>query len=441
MKKSVYLKVFVFVLVICVSIAVGWYFFTRYSSQSRASQDSARVSYDQDALPTGEGEEADITVQIQTPQGVSAFNIVLESPNGMVFGSVGESIQTVPPDKADDFSKILTFTSDDKQTAKVSYAVISGSDSDLAKIVSIPIEVINTGGGDGQLTVATTESEVSGPEGVRYAIESDNAPSSDSGDSEAPITSSPSERSVSPSAQNEGSPRITEADSEQTPQNSDNETGELENNNRNIGDTQPEQEELESDPTPVADNGPVRIIVAARFQGVQNQTIIDRDPLPAVITVAEPDGEEFVSNTSFEHQANGIWEATASFSDDVVDVPVQIYIKGGKHIQRKVCEATPTEETGGDYSCAEETVTLTEGTNNLDLTGIVLFAGDVTSVSGKQDGLIDSTDLAFIRNNLGSEESRIVTQGDLNMDGRIDTQDYGLISASLSQLPSNTDED
>ncbi len=109
-----------------------------------------------------------------------------------------------------------------------------------------------------------------------------------------------------------------------------------------------------------------------------------------------------------------------------------IYLKGPKHLQKRICDAVPTETAGGYYHCNYDNIPLTQGVNTLDFTGILLLAGDLPITNGHQNGVIDSEDTSYIRQNFGQTDSTILTNADLNLDGVIDTQDYSLVIAALS---------
>src|SRR5690606_6089514 len=102
-------------------------------------------------------------------------------------------------------------------------------------------------------------------------------------------------------------------------------------------------------------------------------------------------------------------------------------IKGSKHLAKKICTNTPSEQLGGTYRCDEPTMNLQEGNNDLNFTGIILLGGDLP----QQDGLINALDFAFIRQNLGSQDPQNLIRGDLNLDGIIDTQDHTIIKTAL----------
>ena len=128
-----------------------------------------------------------------------------------------------------------------------------------------------------------------------------------------------------------------------------------------------------------------------------------------------------------------IWEGTVNLPAQVT--PGQKYyllIKGPKHIQKKICDNTPSETTDGSYRCqGERTITFSSGQNNLDFSKIYLLAGDLP-VNGAQDGVVDSLDTSYIRNNLGKTDPTVVSIADLNLDGKVDTQDWSMVLYALS---------
>jgi hypothetical protein len=73
----------------------------------------------------------------------------------------------------------------------------------------------------------------------------------------------------------------------------------------------------------------------------------------------------------------------------------------------------------------------------LDFSKIYLLGGDLP-VNGLQDGVVDSLDTSYIRNNLGKTDADVISIADINLDGRIDTQDW---SAVIYALSVKTDEE
>jgi hypothetical protein len=128
----------------------------------------------------------------------------------------------------------------------------------------------------------------------------------------------------------------------------------------------------------------------------------------------------------------GEWSGKADFENISSGGGYKIYIKGPKHIQKKICDAAPKEDKGGTYHCGEGSITIAAGTNTFDLSKIINLAGDLPEAGGKQNGIVDAYDTTFVRTNLGSTDAAKVAIGDLNYDGIIDTQDYSMILQALS---------
>jgi len=145
------------------------------------------------------------------------------------------------------------------------------------------------------------------------------------------------------------------------------------------------------------------------------------------------DGDFNLTNNRNSNTDALIWEGTVNLPAQVT--PGQKYyllIKGPKHIQKKICDNDPSETTGGSYRCqANHAITLSAGQNDLDFSKVYLLAGDLP-VSGAQDGVVDSLDTSYIRNNLGKTDATTVSIADLNLDGKIDTQDWSMVIYALS---------
>ncbi len=128
----------------------------------------------------------------------------------------------------------------------------------------------------------------------------------------------------------------------------------------------------------------------------------------------------------------GIWSGTAPFKGVPTGGGYRLYVKGPKHIQKKICDNAPTESTQGTYRCSDGKIVLAAGDNAVDLSKIIMLAGDLPQADGKQNGIIDAYDTTFIRQNLGSSVAGKTNIGDLNYDGIIDSQDYSIVLQSLS---------
>ncbi len=184
-------------------------------------------------------------------------------------------------------------------------------------------------------------------------------------------------------------------------------------------------------PTPTAGAGnliSVTLNLQLVFQGIIFQPAATDRMNVAVslagggLSQAKKEIVEFISDE------NGVWLGTASFSNIPQGNDYYILVKGEKHVQKKVCDINPSETSPGTYRCSFGKIFLQSGTVNFDFSGIKLLSGDLPD----QDGIIDSYDISFIRNNLGNSDEEVLTIGDLNLDARVDTQDYSLLIASLS---------
>ena len=131
---------------------------------------------------------------------------------------------------------------------------------------------------------------------------------------------------------------------------------------------------------------------------------------------------------------NLIWSGSTTFSNIVVGPSTKytVFVKVGKHLQKRVCAFAPSETSGGTYNCSESNMPITAGTNNLDFSGILMLVGDLPSSTGEQNGVVDSYDISYVLNHLGSTVESELGIGDLNFDGVIDTQDRSLIIQSLN---------
>jgi hypothetical protein len=134
---------------------------------------------------------------------------------------------------------------------------------------------------------------------------------------------------------------------------------------------------------------------------------------------------------SFTVNDAGEWSGKADFDSIPTGGGYRVYIKGPKHIAKKICDSAPTETKGGAYHCGDGKITLKAGTNSLDFSKIIQLGGDLPE-GGKQNGIIDAYDTTFVRTNLGSVDAAKTAIGDINLDGGIDTQDYSIILQSLS---------
>ncbi|MBP9690783.1 hypothetical protein KBD81_01745 [Candidatus Woesebacteria bacterium] len=170
------------------------------------------------------------------------------------------------------------------------------------------------------------------------------------------------------------------------------------------------------------------LIFKATFQGIIDTP---RGPTKRIIAAVKISGSSGGSQTfsiPFEAQAGGVWQATQQVKGISNLEKFTITLKGSKHLSKTICSARPVETVGGTYQCnGEEGFEIVTGDNQIDLTNIVLLAGDLP----KQNGVVDSADIVYIRENFGNTNSDVLSRGDLNMDGIVDTQDYAMVLAAL----------
>jgi len=200
--------------------------------------------------------------------------------------------------------------------------------------------------------------------------------------------------------------------------------------------------------TPTQPPGSVSLNLKLKFQGVMKEpSNANQRKMKVRIKVAGGNLSSPVSvDADFTLTNNRNSDTDALIWEGIVNLPAQVtpgqnyylLIKGPKHIQKKICDNTPSETTGGSYRCqANHAITLSSGQNNFDFSKIYLLVGDL-SVNRLQDGVVDSLDTSYIRNNLGKTDADVISIADLNLDGRIDTQDW---SAVIYALSVKTDEE
>lgn len=189
-------------------------------------------------------------------------------------------------------------------------------------------------------------------------------------------------------------------------------------------------------PTSPPPDGDISVIIRLKFQGVQQANNANMR-IPVKITVAggvlpRPISKtiDFQPDTGFR---NGVWVGTLDMS---VNAPpaggaypsYKMFIKGPKHLQKRICWNYPEETFPGTYRCGDEAfIYLDQEFNEVDLTRIIQLVGDLD-----QDGVVTSADISRIANNLGSTDPAVVAKADVNFDGVVNALDYSLLIASLS---------
>ncbi len=180
----------------------------------------------------------------------------------------------------------------------------------------------------------------------------------------------------------------------------------------------------------------VTLNLTLSFQGIKQAPASGENFMDVLVTLAGgPQGQSIASTGTFAANSSGKWTGQVSFEGVTTGGGYRVMVKGPKHIQKKICDAAPSETSPGTYHCGDGDITINTGANIFDFSGVKLLVGDLP----QQDGIIDSYDIALIRNSFCTTDnpnvctsSNILSKADLNLDGIIDTQDYSSLISSLS---------
>lgn len=181
---------------------------------------------------------------------------------------------------------------------------------------------------------------------------------------------------------------------------------------------------------PRSQNVAVTIRLKLKFQGILKKPKDEFNQMDVKISVVK-EGEAqggFILG-DFKSDEFGVWWGLPIGINPLdITAKYKIYIKGPKHLQKKICDQNPTESWPGTYSCSQGEITFHEGENDLDFSNILLLVGDLPD----QDGLVTSYDTSLIFNNFGKIDIETLRLADVNLDGVVDTQDYSLVIGALS---------
>lgn len=172
------------------------------------------------------------------------------------------------------------------------------------------------------------------------------------------------------------------------------------------------------------------LVFQVRFQGIIDTPTVTTIPAKIIIKKEQTLIDEKTINFTYD----GKWLGSGVFN-----VPpgsgYTVLIKGPKHVQKRICDQNPVEQAGaeGTYHCSDGNINITNG-QTLDFSKVLLLGGDLPT----QDGIVNSYDISLVRNNLGKTDSDSLAKGDINLDGRVNTQDYSAIMFTLS---TRTDEE
>lgn len=171
-----------------------------------------------------------------------------------------------------------------------------------------------------------------------------------------------------------------------------------------------------------------------KFQGIPSKPADPRNFMNVRFTLSG-DGitTPLVKSGSFVSDGNGVWSGKVGFDvTSPTGKKYMLYVKGPRHVQKKICENAPSETAAGTYRCSAEAMTLKTGENTFDFSKVLQLSGDIYGPDKKQDGVVNAIDISFIKNNLGKSDASALAVCDINLDGKCDTQDYSLIISALS---------
>ncbi len=175
------------------------------------------------------------------------------------------------------------------------------------------------------------------------------------------------------------------------------------------------------------ETGKVNIETVLRFQGVTKKPK-SRDTIAVKVGLGDGGLKETLYKTvEFKVGDDGLWRGTVNF-DVSEGSGYKLLVKGHEHMQKKICESSPTENFPGSYSCDKGSIALKEGTNTLDFSKIVLLVGDLEP----QDGICNAHDQSLVRNLLGKSDAESIRLADVNYDGIVNAVDHSLMIAALS---------
>ncbi len=185
----------------------------------------------------------------------------------------------------------------------------------------------------------------------------------------------------------------------------------------------------------------VKLNLALSFQGIVHQVSSKRNKMSVKVGLRKKGENNIVyKEGEFTSDSNAVWHGSVNFcASDLQKINFTsgghyiVYVKGPKHIQKKVCVSSPSETYPGSYHCVTEGnygegIVVKDGDNLLNFSKIKMLAGDLPV----QDGIVNSYDISLVRNLLGKTDEHSLSLADINLDGIVDTQDYSLVQAALA---------
>jgi len=181
--------------------------------------------------------------------------------------------------------------------------------------------------------------------------------------------------------------------------------------------------------TQIANLEEVQLDIRLRLQGIVGKPVAAGSGISMKLSlISEDKSNSYEQDVLFQPSDSGVLTGTMTLKSAYTGTHYKLLIKGPKHLQKRICEVRPSEAVGGTYRCTNGNIELKKGSNQIELENIVILAGDIP----EQDSVINAQDIVFIRQSLGSKNENDIRRGDLNYDGIVDSQDYGMILNALS---------
>ena len=173
----------------------------------------------------------------------------------------------------------------------------------------------------------------------------------------------------------------------------------------------------------------VQLDIRLRLQGIVGKPVAAGSGISMKLSLISGDkSNSYEQDVLFQPSDSGVFTGKMILTSVNTGPLYKLLINGPKHLQKRICEARPSEAVGGTYRCTNGNIELKKGSNQIQLENIVILAGDIP----EQDSVINAQDIVFIRQSLGSKNENDIRRGDLNYDGIVDSQDYGMILNALS---------
>lgn len=367
-------KLFFLSLLSVVTLGVFVSFFQQNAQKSKAAQETVNVTFapKNGSFATGETQNLQITISVNNPQTkLSAFDLYFKTTGDVTIQDVDRPI---PLNAQYEFDATEIVKDVQNGEAHVSYVIINPTEK-LPPQVIIPVTFVGNSAGAGTITLDTSRSRISG-----------YAPGNSFGFGTV----------------DQGSYTF-EGDAVPTPTGTTNGGGDG-----------------------------ITLHMRIKFQGIVKKPADQYNHMDVEVTLAKDGVKGTPISIPFVAGDDAIWEGTGTVSGAEAGANYSVYVKGPKHLAKRVCDINPTEDAGGTYRCSTGAMQLNAGDNDLDFSGIYLLAGDLPEQDGSQNGIVDAYDTSYVRLSLGLTDEKTLKTGDLNLDGLVDSQDYSLVIASLN---------